>query len=265
VKRVEMNAVIARWGRYATVTAIALSGLIFVMALERSSVERGNRLHRNGTLPKAAAIYRGRTDAGAPQPDLRYNLGTTLLELGSSTAEAELVIGTQSVDEQVRALALYNIGVSRLVRAVAAEGGDSMRVHAVVSVQANRRTLRINPEQPAAKWNLDMAQRMLDSLDAANRRQGMSSSDEVGPSDDRLRADNTIEVEEESTSIGAPPLDGEEEALARLLDSGPLSMAEAIEILGATGLDGSVILGKLLALESRARWGRQLARVGPKR
>ena len=110
-----------------------------------------------------------------------------------------------------------------------------------------------------------MAQRMLDSLDAANRRRGMSSADELGPSDDRLRADNTIEVEEESTSIGAPPLDGEDEALAQLLDAGPLSMSDAIEILEATGLDGSMILGKLLALESRARWGRQLAKVGPKR
>ena len=42
-------------------------------------------------------------------------------------------------------------------------------------------------------------------------------------------------------------------------------MSDAIEILEATGLDGSMILGKLLALESRARWGRQLAKVGPKR
>lgn len=260
-----MDVVIARWWRYATVIAVALSGLLFVTMRERSSVERGNRLHRNGTLPKAAAIYYGRTDTDSPSPDLRYNLGTTLLELGSSTAETELVIGTQSADENVRALALYNIGVSRLYRAVAAEIGDSVRVHATVSVEANRSTLRINSEQPAAKWNLAMAQRILDSLETANRRQGMSSADEVGPSDDRLRADNTIEVEKESTSIGAPPLDGEEEALAQLLDSGPLSMADAIEILEATDLDASVILGKLLALESRARWGRQLARVGPKR
>ena len=260
-----MDVVIARWWRHATVIALALSGLLFVTASERGSVERGNRLHRNGALPKAAAIYRALTEAEAPRPDLRYNLGTTLLELGSSTAEAELVIGTQSADENVRSRALYNIGVFRLYRAVAAEDGDSMRVHATVSVEANRSTLRINPEQPAAKWNLAMAQRMLDSLDAANRRQGMSSADEAGPSNDRLRADNTIEVEEESTSIGAPPLDGEDEALAQLLDVGPLSMADAIEILEATGLDASVILGKLLALESRVRWGRQLARVGPKR
>ncbi len=260
-----MDAVIARWWRYAVVTALALSGLLFVTVRERGSVERGNRLHRNGALPKAAAIYRGRTDEESPRPDLRYNLGTTLLELGSSAAEAQLAIGTESADEEVRALALYNVDVSRLLRAVAAEGGDSMRVHAAVSVEANHGTLRIDPEQPEAKWNLAMAQRMLDSLDAANRRRGMSSADELGPSDDRLRADNTIEVEEESTSIGAPPLGGEDEALAQLPDASPLSRADAIEILEATGLDGSVILGKLLALESRARWGKQLRRVGPKR
>ena len=54
-------------------------------------------------------------------------------------------------------------------------------------------------------------------------------------------------------------------ALAQLPDEGSLSRADAIEILEATGLDGSVILGKLLALESRARWVKQLRRVGPKR
>ena len=48
MKRGEMDAVIARWWRYATVAALALSGLLFVTARERSSVERGNRLHRSG-------------------------------------------------------------------------------------------------------------------------------------------------------------------------------------------------------------------------
>ena len=145
MKRADLDAVIARWWRSAAVAALALSGLLYVAARERSSVERGNRLHRSGVLPKAAAIYRGRTDVQSPRPDLRYNLGTSLLELGSSAAEVELVIGTESADEEVRALALYNIGVSRLFRAVAAEGGDSMRVHAAVSVEANRSTLRFNP------------------------------------------------------------------------------------------------------------------------
>ena len=46
--------------------------------------------------------------------------------------------------------------------------------------------------------------------------------------------------------MGAPSLDGEDEALAHLLDA-------------------SVILGKLLALESRAGWEKQRRRVGPKR
>ena len=265
MNRADMDAVIARWWRHATIASLALAGLLFAVARERGSVERGNRFHRLGALPRAAAIYRGRTDAESPRPELRYNLGTTLLELGSSRAEQELSIGAGSADDEVRSAALYNLGVSRLVRALAAEGGDSMRIHARVSVEANRSTLRIRPDQSDAKWNLAMAQRMLDSLDAADRRRGRPTEEELGDSDDPLRADNTIELEEESTNIGAPPLEGEDEALAELLDAGPLSLAEAIAILEATGLDGSVILGKLLALESRSRWGRQLGKVGPKR
>jgi len=264
VTRVDLDALIARWWRHATVGAIAVAGVLFAMAMERGSVERGNRLHRNEAFPEAAGLYRSRTDAEAPQGELRYNLGTALLELGSSGAERELAIGVADADETVRGLALYNLGVSRLMRAIAAEGGDSMRIHAAVSVEANRSTLRLDPEQPDAKWNLAIGQRMLDSLDAADRRQGRSTA-ELGESEDPLRADNTIEIEDDATSIGAEPLEGEDEALAELLDAGPLSLAEAIAILEATELNGSVILGKLLALESRVRWGRQLGKVGPKR
>ncbi len=263
--RVDLDALIARWWRHATVGAFAMAGVLYAMAVERGSVERGNRLHRNDVFPEAAGLYRSRTDPEAPQGELRYNLGTALLELGSSGAERELALGVADADEGVRGLALYNLGVSRLLRAIAAEGGDSMRIHASVSVEANRSTLRLDPEQPDAKWNLAVGQRMLDSLDAADRRQGRSTAEELGESEDPLRADNTIEIEEDATSIGAEPLEGEDEALAELLDAGPLSLAEAIAILEATELNGSVILGKLLALESRVRWGRQLGKVGPKR
>ena len=260
-----MHAVTGRWWRYATVASLALAGLLFALARERDSVERGNRLHRSGALPQAAAIYRGRTDPGSPRPELRYNLGTTLLELGSSGAEPELVVGTASTDEEVRAPAFYNLGVSRLLRAGAAESGDSMRIHARASVEANRSTLRLESDQPDAKWNLSMAQRMLDSLDAAERRRGRVTAEGPGDSDELVPAENTIEGDQDDPTQGDAPLEGEDEARAEIGDEAPLSLAEAIEILEATRLDGAQIMRKLLALESRARWGRQIGKVGPKR
>jgi hypothetical protein len=74
-----------------------------------------------------------------------------------------------------------------------------------------------------------------------------------------------IEGEEEDTRQGFAPLEGDDESLAELSEEEPLPFAEAVEILGATKLDATAIMRKLLALESRTRWGRQLGRVGPKR
>ena len=248
-----------------TVMALTLAGLVFTWTNERKSVERANRLHRSGDLPKAAAVYQSRIDLDSLRLDLRYNLGTSLLELGSAGAEEELALGVESNDDEVTKLALYNLGVSRLLRAVSAEHVDSMRVHARASVQANRNTLRLSPDQADAKWNLSMAQRLLDSIDAANRRAGRATAEGPVDPDELVPAENMLEGEEEDPRQGFAPLEGDDESLAELSEEAPLPFAEAAEILGATRLDGAAIMRKLLALESRTRWGRQLGRVGPKR
>jgi hypothetical protein len=248
-----------------TVISLTLAGLSFIWANERKSVEHANRLHRSGDFPKAAAVYQSRIDSDSLRPGLRYNIGTSLLELGSAGAEEELALGVESNDDEVTKLALYNLGVSRLLRAVSAEHVDSMRIHARASVQANRNTLRLSPDQADAKWNLSMAQRLLDSIDAANRRAGRATAEGPADPDELVPAENMLEGEEEDPRQGFAPLEGDEESLADLSEEAPLPFAEAAEILGATRLDGAAIMRKLLALESRTRWGRQLGRVGPKR
>ncbi len=254
----------ASWLR-VTMISVTLTGLVFTWTNERKSLERANRLHRTGNMPKAVAVYQNRIDSDSLRLGLRYNLGTSLLELGSARAEEELAFGVESNDDQVTKLALYNLGVSRLIRAVAAENVDSMRIHARASVQANRNTLRLNPDQDDAKWNLSMAQRLLDSIDAANRRAGRVTAEGPADPDELVPAENMLEGEEEDPRQGFAPLEGDDESLAELGEEEPLPFAEAAEILGVTRLDGAAIMRKLLALESRARWGRQLGRVGPKR
>ena len=260
-----MDLVFGRSWRRVTVISLTLAGLVFTWVNERESVERGNRLNRSGDLRKAVVVYRSRTDLASPHPDLRYNLGTSLLNLGSAGAEEELVLGAGSVNGEVKKLAFYNLGVSRLLRAVSAVSVDSMRIHARASVEANRNTLRLSPDQVDAKWNLSMAQRLLDSLDAANRRAGRATAEGPANPDELVPAENMIEGEEEDTRQGFAPLEGDDESLAELSEEEPLPFAEAVEILGATKLDATAIMRKLLALESRTRWGRQLGRVGPKR
>ena len=247
------------------VATFAASGLLLSWAAERGSVERANRLHREGALSAAATIYQEHVAAEATEPVLRYNLGTSLLGLGSSSAQGELQAGRESPRADVRARALYNAGLWSLRRALQASERDSTRVYAAAAVDANRSALRVRPNHADTRWNLAMAQRLLDSITAAERRGGREMADGAVEADAVVQSENMTDVDEEAELPDEAPMEGEDETLAEMNEEAPLSAAEAEGILGRTHLDATLIVQKLLALQSRGLWGRQLRRSGPRR
>ena len=253
------------WLRRGIVAAFASSGLLLSWAAERSSVERANRLHRDGALSAAATIYQEHVFAEATEPALRYNLGTSLLGLGSFSAQFELQAGRESPLADVRARAFYNVGLWGLRRALEASERDSTRVYAAAAVDANRSALRVRPNHSGSRWNLAMAQRLLDSIDAAERTGGREMADGAVEADAVVRSENMTNVEEQAELPDEAPTEGEDETLAEMNEEAPLSAAEAEEILGRSHLDATLIVQKLLALESRWWWGRRLRRSGPRR
>lgn len=243
--------------------AVATSGLTVSWAVERQSLERANRLHREGALRAAATLYGARLSRRQPDPSLRYNLGTSLLELGNPAAPVELEAGAESPEVDVRARAHYNAGVFSLRRALE---GDSVRAYATAAVESNRAALRIRPDHAETKWNLAMAQRLLDSIDAADRRSGRETAESALEADEIVRSENVLDVDEENELPEEAPMEGEEETRAELEDENALSRVEAAEILTTTHLDPTLMVRKLLALESRSHWGRRLRRsVTPRR
>jgi len=231
--------------------SLALVGLALSMAIERGSVERANRMHRAGELGAAEELYRARVADDSTAALLRYNLGTALLGLGSSAAEQELVRATQADDERVRGSALYNLGAWALARALDAAAADSVREHALRAVEANREALRLEPGWPEARWNLDLAQHVLDSMDAAEGRAGPESSDGSAESD-RLALDDDLRELEEASDPSNAPRRGSDEAPAAG-DADALALAEADEVLTSRRTEVSVLLGKLLTFEGRFR------------
>jgi hypothetical protein len=130
-----------------------------------------------------------------------------------------------------------------------------------VAVGANRRVLRRVPDNGDAKWNLAMAQRLLDSIDAVSRRGGREEADGSIDTDVIVRSDIMGDGQEGEFRDDVA-MEGEDETLAESEDGPPLSLSDAEEIVGAVALGAAPILRKLLGLESRARWGRQLGRTG---
>jgi hypothetical protein len=238
--------------RKALLVGLCGAGLALAIAGERASVERANRLHREGELVTAATLYRERVIADTAAARLRYNLGTTLLVLGSPAAEPELARASRADDADLRGRALYNLGAWNLDRALDAAAPDSVREYAASAVEANKEALRLRPGRPDARWNLALAQRMLDSIDSADGRAGTESVDGSAESDQLVLSDELREFED-ATDVSNAPRQGADEAPADSEDAGPLSLVEAAQILGANRLDASVIIGKLLTFEGRMR------------
>ena len=243
----------------ALAVLVASLGLLLSWSAERGSLERANRLQREGRSEEAARLYGDRVARDPVSPEARYNLGTALLELDSLGAELELGRAVRSGTREIRGRAQYNTGVLRLDRAVAASEPDSVRAHAAAAVEANRAAIRLRPEHDDAKWNLAMALRLLDSIDAFERRSGRELTEGAVEADVVTRSVNVPDATEDEFAED-PPAEGETETVAIVGEEAPLSPEEAAEILGRSHLDATDILTKLIALESRTRWGRQPGR-----
>jgi hypothetical protein len=241
------------WTRLGLVAAAAV-GLVLSWSVERASLQRGNRLHRSGSTGEAADLYDERLRRGASDEALRYNLGTALAVLDDPAAEAELEIAGRRGGPDVRSRAQYNTGLLRLERALEAGATDSVRLQAAAAAEANRVSLRLRPDNDDAKWNLAMSLRLLDSIEAMERRSGRELTDGAMEADVVTRSVNVPDAAEDEFAED-PPAQGEDEAVAVATDEQPLSVEEAAELLGRTHLDPTDMIGKLLALESRSRWG----------
>lgn len=247
------------WWIRLSVGMVAGVGFLAAWSIERESLERGNRLQRAGDYRAAADIYAERTRNDAVNAELRYNLGTALALGDDPGAEEELARATLTADPEVRGRAHYNTGVIRLDRALYAEVADSVRIHAAASVAANRVALRMRPDDIDAKWNLAMALRLLDSVSAQERRSGREITEGAVEADVVTRSVNVPDAEEDERAED-PPSQGESETAVVLGDETPLSPEQAAEILGRSHLDPTLMLTKLLALESRSRFGRRPSR-----
>ncbi|MEQ1856338.1 MAG: hypothetical protein ABL963_07705 [Longimicrobiales bacterium] len=246
---------------------VCLLGLSATVALGRGTEEHANRLQREGDSAAAAAVYGARVTSRLVDPDgvpprLAYNYGTALLDLGSPRAEAELAVAAADADSTLRVRALYNLGRWHLLHARDSRSADSVRVHAGLSVSANKDALRIEPGRVDARWNLALAQRMLDSVNAEGGASSSESSDGASNSDERVMSEDLREFEN-GAEVTDAPRDGSDEALAQGDEAMPLSTLDAEGVL-LTDSDRAVIVRKLLTYESRTQRRVRVGRTAPR-
>ena len=247
--------------RALLLVGLSVVGIALTVRAERASESRANRLHRADRLEEAAEIYVDRAAEESATERLHYNLGTTLLRMGSPEAALELTSATESDNERVRVGAHYNLGLWRLIEALLSQSNDSIVYQASQAVEENKAALRLDPSHPDAGWNLAFAQILI--VEA-------SPDFDVGNIDEPNGAPDLGEIQiiegpspfGQDEGFGDQPSEAEEEAIAQE-DLLPLTLAEASDILGTGHLNPSTMTGKLLLREGRARRRRQNIVVGP--
>lgn len=141
---------------------IAILG--FVLLIGGGALAEGDRAYRRGDYRRAAEAYGRALAGGDSSATVRYNLGTTLLRLGRHDEarphlEAAARLGGRA-DLPVRAA--YNAGNADLAPVAANRVPREQRQERLLRAIAHyRRALLMNPGDADARWNLELAQRLL--------------------------------------------------------------------------------------------------------
>lgn len=139
-----------------------LAALLAVVLITTGAVwgglERGNRLFRAGEYAEAVQAYGAALEAGEDSPVLRYNLGTALLKLGRyGEAEQHLREAMTVVEPEARERVVYNLGQRFLEDARQTPDPQAAGALYDAAVEAYRQALRLQPSDPDAKWNYELA------------------------------------------------------------------------------------------------------------
>lgn len=264
--------------RWISGTGVAAVIVAVAAWQERGSVERANRLFRAGDAGTAAGIYDARARRRASRL-LDYNLGTALLGRDPVGAEGRLRSAAGAVDSLLSQRGFYNLGYFFLSEIDPATAPDSAIQLLLAAIGSNRAALRRAPGDENARWNLALAQRMLDSLGPSPAGgTGVNPSEQQPsiPSDQQLataeiqtsgearasstEADEGFQRQAGSVQAGsaadqrASIQGGESEASAGQ-DPGPMTRGAALRLVRAVGdQPEQVIRGLLWAHRPPIAW-----------
>ena len=138
---------------------------------------------------------------------------------------------------------------------------DSVRFHAANAIESNKAALRLDPDHDAARWNLALAQRVLEN--SALEQGIMDPYDIPGPENigERMETPDPMELANRE-GLENVLVTAESETLAGE-DLAPLSPLEADRILGSGHLDPSRLITRMFRRESRSQRQRGYYGDGP--
>jgi Ca-activated chloride channel family protein len=140
-----------------------ISALLLLAGCAEWHTSIGNRYYRAGDHARAAEAYEAGLARAASSSTLQYNLGTALLRLARyEDARRHLEAATRASDLELRQRAYYNAGNADLEPVVRADVTDGRVEHLERAILSYKRALLLSSSDADAKWNLELAQRLLE-------------------------------------------------------------------------------------------------------
>ena len=149
------------WKRVRRLLRVALPVLVFLAAPAAARAQDAAKLYNEGRFDEAARKWRQAINNGDTRAGTLYDLGTALLAADSLTTAEEALdrAATAAPDVRLRRLALYNLGLARLKRAMLPDEPDRQRA-TDGALAAYRALLLEQPADADAKWNYELALRI---------------------------------------------------------------------------------------------------------
>jgi tetratricopeptide (TPR) repeat protein len=119
---------------------------------DKKYIRQGNREYENKKYSDSETTYRRALDANSESRDAVFNIGDALYKQNKYEDAAKQFIENQNIseDRKKKSASLYNLGNSLLMANKVEE-----------SIDAYKGSLRLDPENPEAKYNLAYAQDLL--------------------------------------------------------------------------------------------------------
>jgi hypothetical protein len=145
---------------------------------ENKLIRQGNRLYADQSYKDAEIDYRKSVDKNPESVPGRFNLGTSLYKQNNyqeAILSFDSVVSTNP-DDKILSQAYYNLGNSMLKFSQDSAGAQSNALQG--SIESYKQSLRLNPDDSAAKYNLAYAQRLLQRQQQQQQQQQDQNQDQ---------------------------------------------------------------------------------------
>ena len=211
--------------------AAAVLILLSLVGWGIGEIERGNRYYRSGHYAEAVKEYETALKRGVDTPELHYNLGTALLQLGrEDEAEQQLQLALRARDQQVRQRAYFNTGYRSLTQG--RRGGEGANEKLDAAIESYKRSLRLDPTDMDAKWNLEMALREQEKQ-KKNPQGGQNNPQSQGSDEDQKNKGQSGAAGQNTGQSNA----GQGTNQGNAMEQRPMSREQADRILSAIEQD----------------------------